>query len=721
MEQPTQRVVALPQPINEPPNLNQKAQSIVTLLAFGMVCASVTLYALQQLSHSATTLQIANPHYTTLLTLSALGLLGLTGLALWQMIRLAKRFVAQRSGARLSLMLSLSLFVAALIPIALITRFSWQYLSYNLEQTFNTHVNSTLDNALTLTRNTISLQSQQALNTSRHISNLISDMNHEALWLSIESLRRESGASALAVFDANGVLLAFAHQNLDIINTTAPSAAAISRVNETLEHISYSQENGQYQINVLLYLDKFGYNPYYLQSTFPMPLAFNHLVNEIEQGVKQHRSYGFLYPHIRANLLFILALVLTLSVLISAYLSLTLAQYLSRPIQQLIDATKQISSGDYNIYLSALPQNELGDLVRHFNQMSQNLHEAHASNHAIQLALSQEQSYLQSIMDNLSAGIIVLNDQHQLERHNQHAAELLNIEQKEDFHHTARLNDLLQQLDKALCDPKPNHQQEITLSQHGMRQVLMCHLSRLAHGHLLVFNDITEYHHNQRHAAWEEVARRLAHEIKNPLTPIQLQTERLQRKLFEALPEAERQILTRATDIIINQVKAMQHLVDEFSQIAKPLQLRRETFDFSELLREIAELYATQSALQLNLPPQPLHIHADRNQLRQVLHNVLKNAVEASSEASGGSQILIHAQPDKQWLTLSIEDNGAGFPNLSKDPFEPYVTHKEKGTGLGLAIVKKIIHEHGGSIHAGHSDTLGGACVQFTLPLGATT
>lgn len=721
MEQSKQPMVALPavRSVTEPPSLSRKAQSIVTLLTLGVGCASVTLYALQQLSQSATTLQVANPHYITLLTLTALGLLGLTGLALWQMIRLTKRFAEQRSGARLSLMLSLSLFVAALIPIALITRFSWQYLSYNLEQTFNTYVNSTLDNALTLTRNTINLQSQQALNTSRHISTLISDMNHESLLHHIEALRRESGASALAVFDANGILLAFAHQNLDIINTTSPSAAAISRVNETLEHISYNQENGQYQINVLLYLDKFGYNPYYLQSTFPMPLAFNHLVNEIEQGVKQHRSYGFLYPHIRTNLLFILALVLTLSVLISAYLSLTLAQYLSRPIQQLIDATKQISSGDYNIYLSALPKNELGDLVRHFNQMSQNLHEAHASNHAIQLALSQEQSYLQSIMDNLSAGIIVLNDQHQLERHNQHAAEILS-------NHTSALphfDELLQQLDKALCDPKPNHQQEITLSQQGMRKVLMCHLSRLAHGHLLVFNDITEYHHNQRHAAWEEVARRLAHEIKNPLTPIQLQTERLQRKLFDALPEAERQILTRATDIIINQVKAMQHLVDEFSQIAKPLQLRRETFDFSELLREIAELYATQSALRLDLPLQPLNVHADRNQLRQVLHNVLKNAVEASSEASGGSQIVLSVNLDSQQLQLSIEDNGTGFPNLSKDPFEPYVTHKEKGTGLGLAIVKKIIHEHGGSIHAGHSDLLGGARVQFTLALaiGATT
>ncbi|MDO4434978.1 MAG: ATP-binding protein [Cardiobacteriaceae bacterium] len=716
METTTKRLVELPA-LTSPLNLGKKAQSIVVLIGLGLLCASITLFSLQQLSNSATTLENANQHYTTLLTLTALGFLGLSSLALWQMIRLAKRLASQRSAARLSLNLSLSLFVAALIPIGFLASFSWQYLSYNLEQTFNTHVNATLDHALTLTRNTINLQSQQALDTSRQISTLITDMNHEALLYYIESLRRESGASALAVFDSNGILLAFAHQNLDIINTPAPSAAMISRVNETLEHISYSQEAGQYQINVLLYLDKFGYSPFYLQSTFPMPLAFNHLVNEIEQGVMQHRSYGFLRPHIRANLLFILGLVLILSVLISAYLSLTLAQYFSRPIQQLIDATRHIAAGRYSVQLSALPNNELGDLVRHFNQMSIGLHHAHAINQQAQQALRTEQSYLQTIMDNVSAGIIVLNEQHQLERHNQHANFILQADLNQS---SASLQELLTQLDKALCSPQTTHQQEVTLSQHSMRKVLMCHLSRLANGHLLVFNDITEYHHNQRHAAWEEVARRLAHEIKNPLTPIQLQTERLQRKLYDALPnEQERQILTRATDVIINQVKAMQQMVDEFSQIAKPLNLRRERINISILIQEIAELYSTQSALELKLPTDPIILEADRNQLRQVLHNVLKNAVEASSDK--GSQILIVAEcqnrEPQSMVHIAIEDNGTGFINLNKDPFEPYVTHKEKGTGLGLAIVKKIIQEHGGQVHVGNSSQLGGACVHFTLPI----
>jgi len=272
-----------------------------------------------------------------------------------------------------------------------------------------------------------------------------------------------------------------------------------------------------------------------------------------------------------------------------------------------------------------------------------------------------------------------------------------------------------------------NWQQEITLNRHGARKILMCHGSRLPdsgkrgrNGHVIVIDDITEFLHAQRNAAWEEVAKRLAHEIKNPLTPIRLQSERLQKRLADKLAdENDQQILAKATGTIIDQVEAMQQIVADFSQIAKPLETRRQNLQLNPLLRQIAELYREQH-LTLDLHDPLGDISADPVHLRQILINLMKNAIEATQNQDA-PQIRWHTSQHNGQITLDIEDNGPGFADLNKDPFEPYVTNKPKGTGLGLAIVKKIVHEHDGTISAGHSRDLGGAKITITLPLTTTS
>ena len=234
-------------------------------------------------------------------------------------------------------------------------------------------------------------------------------------------------------------------------------------------------------------------------------------------------------------------------------------------------------------------------------------------------------------------------------------------------------------------------------------------------GHVIVIDDITEFLHAQRNAAWEEVAKRLAHEIKNPLTPIRLQSERLQRRLTDKLSdEADKQILGKATGTIIDQVEAMQQIVADFSQIAKPLETRRQSLQLNPLLRQIAELYReNHPELDLAEPQRP--VHADPVHIRQILINLMKNAIEATQNETTPC-IRWRSYEEGGNIILDIEDNGPGFADLTKDPFEPYVTNKPKGTGLGLAIVKKIVHEHDGTISAGHSRELGGAKITLTLP-----
>ena len=235
-------------------------------------------------------------------------------------------------------------------------------------------------------------------------------------------------------------------------------------------------------------------------------------------------------------------------------------------------------------------------------------------------------------------------------------------------------------------------------------------------GQVIVFDDITEFLHNQRNAAWEEVAKRLAHEIKNPLTPIRLQSERLQRKLSDKLEQsADRDLLAKATTTIIDQVETMRSLVSEFGIFARPLAMRTIASDINALIRKASELYIDQPfryQLGENLPP----VAADPVQMQQVFINLIKNAVEAS-EAGQTLELLWQSRQEGELIIITLEDNGPGFADLSKDPFEPYITTKTKGSGLGLAIVKKIITEHGGSISAGRSDTLGGACIRFSLPI----
>jgi PAS domain S-box-containing protein len=268
---------------------------------------------------------------------------------------------------------------------------------------------------------------------------------------------------------------------------------------------------------------------------------------------------------------------------------------------------------------------------------------------------------------------------------------------------------------------------EITLHRDGSRQVLLCRHSPLVPGdasgagHLLVFDDVTELVKAQRDAAWGEVARRLAHEIKNPLTPIQLSAERLRRKYLGRLPADDAEVLDRATHTIVQQVEAMKAMVNDFSDYAKPAKVQVEPLPVDGFLAEVAALYdGAPQRVELRLDAASVEIEADPVRMRQVLHNLLKNALEASGD--GGRVVIGSRLKDtggRRVVEIDVSDNGPGFdPELVEQVFEPYVTSKSKGTGLGLAIVKRIVSEHGGTIRA-ENRADGGGRVVLWLPVFA--
>ena len=708
------------------------ANRVVFSLVSGLLCIGLTLFSIYLLSASATRPETPNNQYLVLLVIASLSMFALTGIVSWQIFALLRRLNRQdSSGTRLSLSFAASMIGASFVPIAIIAFFSWQFLSYDLGKTFNSRVNAALEDALELTRTSANMRASQALAQTRFISDLISSQSYGELVNNIEAMRRQTGAIELAVYDRYGIVVAFAHRDTDVLAVEALDYDTLLRIDEQQEFSEFSEKQHEYTIDVFADIDKLGSDPYYLHASYAMPDSYNLLADSVRVNYEEHRFYEYLQPHITTTLLVVLALILTLTVLITLWLGILFGEHMTRPLRKLILATRKVADGNFSSRVSGMPKNDLGKLGEHFNTMTQALSDAEETAGSAQRALTEQKAYLETIMDNLTAGVITFNYRQELQTFNVSASNILNTPL------TARLNQPLpdgddirdgyEELMLALREPLTAHhanwQQEVTLSRFGQRKVLMCHGSHLIEagkrvrgGQVIVFDDITEFLHNQRNAAWEEVAKRLAHEIKNPLTPIRLQSERLQRKLSDKLEQsADRDLLAKATTTIIDQVETMRSLVSEFGIFARPLAMRTIASDINALIRKASELYIDQPfryQLGENLPP----VAADPVQMQQVFINLIKNAVEAS-EAGQTLELLWQSRQEGELIIITLEDNGPGFADLSKDPFEPYITTKTKGSGLGLAIVKKIITEHGGSISAGRSDTLGGACIRFSLPI----
>lgn len=679
------------------------SKRLIILFILGAVFAGMSVYALLHLSASARSLSLADVRHSRVLMVGALGLGALFLLSIWQILSLLRRLYQKQSGARLSLNVLLTLLASAWIPLGITAYFSTLFLSLDLDRAFNTGVHQALNDSLRLSRTVIHLRAQEALHKSRELSESIANMNHGALLEQIEALRRQSGAIALGVFDEKGINLAFAHFSTQVMQLPPPSVWAMMHLDSQQAYFEYQQDDDGNYIHVLSPLPRASGETFYLRSSYPMPESFNTLVQNLSDHARWQESYDHLRPHVRNSVFFALWLVFALSLLLSIWLSVVFSRYMTAPLGSLIGATQRIGEGDYHIKIKNLPHNELGKLGHHFNRMSERLLRYHQR-------LQAQNHYLESIMSNITAGVLVLDEHGKLIGHNASAARILACDLEEALPDAANAYGELRLALKALLEGKEQHwQQEINLNQYGQRKILMCHGSRYPEGLIVVFDDITDFLHNQRNAAWEEVAKRLAHEIKNPLTPIQLQAERLQRKLQEALPEQERFILQRATETIINQVALLKRLVSDFGQMARPLNLRRQALPLLPLLQELSEWYPQQLQIQWRMDDEALQLHADPFELRQVFNNLLKNAIEA-----GANQLQVDIQREGAMVHLALQDNGQGFHNLQQDPFEPYVSQKEKGTGLGLAIVRKIIHEHGGSIDAGNAQ--GGALIRLSLP-----
>jgi len=688
------------------------------------------LWFLLLMSTAADTV-IFSRNYPLLIVLNVVLALAMLGLVGWQLRSLWRDYQSQVFGARLKLRLMLMFGVIAVLPGALVYGVSVQFVTRSIESWFDVRVEKALESGLHLGRSVLDSQLVDLGDKARSVAIELTELKEASRRSALLRLREEKGVQSAALFSVGGQLLASASGDISSLLTELPTQAQLkqARTMRLVTAVEGETDGGRLYLRVLVPVSSLSVfeEPRILQLINPVPEG---LARDAEAVQGVYRDYQELQLA-RQGLTRIYALTLTLTVLVALFGAFALAYLMARrlvaPLYILAEGTQAVAQGDFSQRQAVYSGDELGVLTQSFNRMTRQLDDARRETERHRSELESARGYLESILANLSAGVLVFDRNFVLRTVNEGALTIL----KDDF--SSLIGEVVDQWprQKVVGDFIREHfaatgeaewQAQLELERpNGMPQVLLLRGSRLPEtsggGDVVVFDDVTRITAAQRSAAWGEVARRLAHEIKNPLTPIQLSAERLQFKLADKLGNGDAAMLARGTQTIINQVQSMKRMVDDFRDYARLPAPVVAPLDLNELVGEVLGLYESSSAtidsrLAENLPS----VLGDATQLRQIIHNLLRNAEDAL-EALADGRIEISTEQLGSHARLLITDNGPGFPaELLPRIFEPYVTTKARGTGLGLPIVKKIVEEHHGSIEISNAPSAG-ARIDIRLPL----
>jgi PAS domain S-box-containing protein len=674
---------------------------------------------------------------TWILLINSVGiavLLGLIVANLWQLVRDYRRHVP---GSRLRARMVSVLVMVAITPLVGLYIFSVEFINRGIDNWLSVDVEQGLNNALELGRTMLNTQARARLDEVQALARELSGVSSGGLAAKLNALRTSSDALELTVYGDNQIL-GVTSVDPEPIPPRYPTDEVLLQLRQQGRYVSVEpQANGQYEIVAAAAItSRTNAEVGFLQGKFPVDQRLSTLANDVQSTFNQVNELTYLRTALKYGFTLTLSLVLLISLLASVYGAFFFSRRLVTPIQLLMQGTRAVARGDFATRVPTPARDEIGFLVHSFNDMTQRLARASEDAHSSQQQVERERRKLEVILARLSTGVVALEPDLRIRTANHAASAILGVSLEthvgESIVTLAQSEPLLGQFvgvaQGHLQRGDREWREQIMLRAEGGRRVLMCACTELPgesdspNGYAIVFDDITALLQAQRDAAWGEVARRLAHEIKNPLTPIQLSAERLRRKYLKP-DSGDSELLDRATHTIIQQVEAMKQMVNAFSEYARTPSMEISRFDVNALIAELAELYAHQEtplsislALSSELPP----IEADAGRLRQVLHNLLRNALEAmehQDEARVEISTRVVANPGADLIEIKVADNGPGFVrDIVHQAFEPYVTSKPKGTGLGLAIVKKLVEEHGGQINARNREQ-GGAEISILIPV----
>jgi nitrogen fixation/metabolism regulation signal transduction histidine kinase len=731
----------------------KKLRTLRWLIGLGLTAmVAVGLVLLFLLTQATTNRDLYERNYARLFVLNVVVACLLLLVIVWIAYRLLKRLQQKKFGSRLLVKLAAVFALAGFAPGVLIYVVSYQFVARSIESWFDVKVEGALAAGLNLGRTTLETLSTDLAGKARVAAVQLSSTPDVSAALPLERSREAMGADDLMLWSASGKLIAAAGQSRYQLTPELPSQQQLRNA-QLRRYVTWIEgfddgstaEQSSARIKVLALVNSSDYGalvePRFLLAIKALPTTLVGNAMAVSLANQEYQERALAREGLRRMYIGTLTLSLFLAVFGSVLLAVVLGNQIARPLLLLADGVGQVAAGDLTPKASLAGKDELDGLTRSFAQMTQQLSDARQTVHGSMLEVSAAKANLQTILDNLTSGVIVLDAAGAIRSSNPGATRILKLPLTAfENHRLSEIagledfgNSVQSQFDAFLThgnERRMDHwQQSFELGDTSGGQIgrtandavtLVARGAELPDNQrLLVFDDISEIVSAQRAQAWGEVARRLAHEIKNPLTPIQLSAERLEKKLTGKVATAEQALLTKSVKTIVDQVDAMKRLVNEFRDYARLPAAELSAIDLNTLAQDVLAMYASEKLSDMfvsDLDPCCPPVMGDPQQLRQVLHNLLQNALDATVSAGRADSrhpVILKTEwrSATKRVRLSILDCGTGFPeNILKRAFEPYVTTKEKGTGLGLAVVKKIADEHGTRVEISNRQAEGVLC-----------
>ena len=677
--------------------------------------------------------------YSWLVVINLLGSVMLLGLVGANAYSLLKQWKKKAAGSNLTVRMVFLFSLLTLAPASIVFYYSMQFLEQSIDSWFDVRIDQAMEDALQLGQAALDERMRGLLKQTEQTARQLADSPVSMLAIRLDELREASEEGEMTVFSRQGRILAFSGAQAGSIIPELPEIGVLLQVKQGKSYVGL-EPNALEGLRIRSVVGMAGEDALFLQAIYPVPMRLARLTGTVESAFVHYKELTFLRGSLKLTFALTLSLVLLLSLLAAMWAAFLSIRRIVAPVRYLAHGTRAVAEGNYEKRLPVRRRDELGFLVESFNAMTEKIAQARDEAQSSRQEVERQRAYLETVLANLSSGVLSFDGSIRLLTANQAADAILHAEFGRHVGESVsaltgaypHLADPMESIAGHLRADQDAWQEEIPFAGLAGRQELFCRGTPLFGadgerlGSVVVIDDVTALIQAQRAAAWSEVARRLAHEIKNPLTPIQLSAERLRHKLSKSLADADAEVLDRATRTIVQQVEAMKTMVNAFAEYAKPTIIQLQRLDIDALIEAVVALYPPQCGLEfeLSLARDLPEVQVDPVKIRQILHNLIKNSQEAVvAGGSGKMWIKTRCQQENRhrYVEIRLYDNGPGIPPEQADRvFEPYVTTKAKGTGLGLAIVRKIIEEHGGTIKldTGHQ---GGAGFVIRLPVVAQT
>ncbi len=717
----------------------KKGEKLITFI--GLCLFIFMLSSLLMMSKSLQNSELFDRFYLGLLLFNALGLISLSILIILNLKRLIRQLKNRVIGSRMTIRIVILFSLLSVTPVLIVYYFSLDFLHRGVDSWFDLRIEQALDDSLELSRLALDVRMRELLNTTEKIAEELSDTNDAELPSHIDQIRDRINADELTLLTRKGAIVVSSSEDMKSLVPNTPEETILLQLIQNNSYIGIDLiENKGLVIRAVVNVPMIGIGSTekIIQALFPMSERMNQLSANVQTSFIEYKELSYLREQLKFSFIIILTLVLLFSVFSAVWAAFYSARTLAAPIKDLAQGTRAIAKGNYNTKLPVPSNDELGFLVASFNDMTDKISQARDTAKNSQKESESQQIYLETILSRLSSGVIVFNKDGKIEKSNISAAQILQIEvailnQKnidDLINNFSKLKSFFECISNNINEKTNDWREQIILSKKTGNQILLINGTILTSSdnskikHIIVFDEITALIQGQRDAAWSEVARRLAHEIKNPLTPIKLAAERLRSKYLSSLDANNVETLDRMTNTIIQQVETMKDMVNDFSDYARPAEFKEEEIEIINLLQEGVDLFSNMNygnKIEMDIKTNLPKIHGDEKKLRRVLNNILANAVDANS--IGDHNLLkISAKTvnieDNEIIEIRVIDSGPGIdPLVENNLLEPYITTKEKGTGLGLAIVKKIIDEHSGTFWLENNKEEDGACAVIRLPV----